>query len=347
MKQRNHMLDLLKGICILLVVATHFEWTDQEELILGFPFWLRMAVPVFMMISAWLYTANFEKRQVAYIEDALTFDYVVKNALRYTLPFFVVYIVEMIIYIVENIISDEELSFAVMALRFFRGGWGPGSYYYPVMIQFIFVCPIIYGVIRRYRIKGVCIAFLTNFFFEILKEALFIEENTYRLLIFRYIFVIACGCYLSMDKEKFKPNMWWMSLVGGIYIIAVSYLGYDPTILHFWEKTSMMSSLFIVPVFAYLVKCHGTVRCKPLEFLGRASYNIFLAQMVYYRYVEEFVISAVDQRWLVFVIDMVVSVVLGLLFYGVEPKWTQKWIQKALQWHSRKKEEKREKTTAV
>ena len=48
---RQRSVDFLKGICILLVIFTHCTWTEAERLKYLFPFWVDMAVPVFMILS--------------------------------------------------------------------------------------------------------------------------------------------------------------------------------------------------------------------------------------------------------------------------------------------------------
>ena len=39
---RNHFIDVLKGICIIIVVFTHASWPDAQRLKLLFPFWIDM-----------------------------------------------------------------------------------------------------------------------------------------------------------------------------------------------------------------------------------------------------------------------------------------------------------------
>ena len=47
--KRNNFLDVLKGICILLVILTHFDWVEAERLQYLFPYWMNPAVPIFMI----------------------------------------------------------------------------------------------------------------------------------------------------------------------------------------------------------------------------------------------------------------------------------------------------------
>lgn len=68
--ERNYAADILKGIGIVFVVITHFSWSSTERRIYLFPFWIDMAVPVFMIISGFAHSASFEKRHIEKIRLA-------------------------------------------------------------------------------------------------------------------------------------------------------------------------------------------------------------------------------------------------------------------------------------
>lgn len=68
--KRNHAADILKGICIVCIVITHFSWSDTERRMFLFPFWIDMAVPVFMVISGYTHSISFEKRHIGEITQA-------------------------------------------------------------------------------------------------------------------------------------------------------------------------------------------------------------------------------------------------------------------------------------
>jgi fucose 4-O-acetylase-like acetyltransferase len=51
---RNSMIDILKGIGMVLVIITHYNWSNSEKLNYLFPFWVSPAVPVFIIISGYV-----------------------------------------------------------------------------------------------------------------------------------------------------------------------------------------------------------------------------------------------------------------------------------------------------
>lgn len=94
-EDRNYFLDILKGICILFVIITHFGWEAEERLRYGFPFWIDMAVPVFMIISGYVYALSYRRKGVDSFEKAYKLSIILGNAVRYTVPFLMVCSVEL------------------------------------------------------------------------------------------------------------------------------------------------------------------------------------------------------------------------------------------------------------
>ena len=143
--ERIKFLDVLKGICIIMVIVSHYAWSETERLIFLFPFWIDMAVPIFMLISGYVYAISIDKNRIYQMEDAYRFSFICKKVVRYTIPFGIAFLLEMIMYTIAG--SGYNLVSAV--ITFIDGGRGPGSYYYPIMIQLIFIFPLIYFSIRK------------------------------------------------------------------------------------------------------------------------------------------------------------------------------------------------------
>lgn len=183
LQQRNHFLDVLKGICIIFIIITHFSWTAEERLIFLFPFWIDMAVPIFMIISGYAYSLSYTKKSINCIEKAYELGNIVNKMIRYTIPYIIAFIIEQIAFVLMGITSVSVQQIPIIGKSFLSGGIGPGSYYYPIMMQFIFMFPVIYFIIRKYQMKGVCICGCINAFYEILQGAYEMNEDCYRLLV--------------------------------------------------------------------------------------------------------------------------------------------------------------------
>lgn len=165
--RRYHSIDFAKGICILMIIVTHYAWEEPERLRYFFPFWIDMAVPIFMIISGFVYAKSFEKHHIENIGVAYSVRICLSKIIRYTVPFVIAFAIEEIAF---NSIGTVDHGILQLGSIFLCGGIGPGSYYYPIMIQFIFYFPIIYFIIRKYDYKGVFICALINVIYEVLKS---------------------------------------------------------------------------------------------------------------------------------------------------------------------------------
>ena len=91
----------------------------------------------------------------------------------------------------------------------------------------------------------------------------------------------------------------------------------------------MFPVLFIVPIFGFLVG--KNIKFAPLEKIGKASYNIFLTQMVYYCYlygkIKEFLVNV----YLNAVVSIAICVIVGIVFYEIENRITKKVTAKVIE----------------
>lgn len=326
---RNHFIDVLKGICIIFVVFTHASWTPEQNLKLLFPFWIDMAVPFFMLVTGYVYTKSFQKNGIETLDSAYNKKYLLKNFIRYTIPYFIAFAIDFCVQVILYIRNPTGIKrFLVHEIALFlQGGNGPGSYYYPEMIQIMFLFPIIYALVKKYNWKGVLVVAFATFFFEVLKFPYMENEGQYRLLLFRYFMLIAFGSCFAMNKMNRKH--WILSVVGFCFIILFKYTNYSPKIFKWWTGTSMFPVLFIVPIFGFLVE--KNIKFAPLEKIGKASYNIFLTQMVYYCYlygkIKEFLVNV----YLNAVVSIAICVIIGIVFYEIENRITKKVTAKVIE----------------
>ena len=95
--RRYHSIDFAKGICILFVISTHYTWQDTERLKYLFPFWIDMAIPVFMIISGFVYTKSYQKHQIVTIDKAYMIDSFLGKIIRYSVPFMIAFLIEELV----------------------------------------------------------------------------------------------------------------------------------------------------------------------------------------------------------------------------------------------------------
>ena len=317
MSKRNGFLDIVKGAATVMVLITHYNWSDKWRLNLLFPYWVSMAVPLFMIITGYLSAASLERSGVKTLRAAYELKPLFKKIARYTLPFLYMYIVEIII----RSLSGNMPSPLSVLVYFFGGGFGEyGTYYFPVLIQITLIFPLIFFVVRSNKKWGLLVCFVLNLGLEIIKNVVDMSGGVYRLLAFRYIFVVAAGCYIYFYGNTAKYYRRVLACaVGALYIWLVNYTSYEPKIFIFWTATTMLTTFFVAPVFAYFVE-GKPLHCAPLELIGRACYHIFLAQIIFYNYVAPHIYRAVESKALELLLCLTISLVMGLGYYYIYNK---------------------------
>ena len=143
-----------------------------------------------------------------------------------------------------------------------------------------------------------------------------------------------------------------ITLVGAFFIAATVYLGYVPRIITSWTSTCFISVMWIIPFTSWIIQ-NCKLRFMPLEVIGKASYHIFLVQMVYYLgyydKVGQFVSEKLGLGGIVLgesalgklisghfgfenmahlLLGMVICLLIGVLFYYLEKKLTGKLVRK-------------------
>lgn len=322
---RYPVLDVLKGICIIFVIITHYGWGENQRLYGLFPYTIDMAVPVFMIISGYVFANAYIKKGITHFEDSYDISIILKRIIRYTLPFLIAYIIELLLFYFEGV----QLETVDIIAGFFLGGFGPGSYYFPIMIQITFFLPIIlFSMYKNPRI-GLVFWFVFNAFYEFIKTLVGLDQSIYRLSLFRYTFILSFGCFLFLQKNKKinKALMWGAFAIGFSFILITQYLGYKTRIINTdWSCTSFMVGLYIAPIVMLIIYKFGTFSFKILEIIGKASYNIFLTQLVYYSTASGYITKYTDNIVIHVIFNIAVCVLAGILFYLIENRITKKII---------------------
>ncbi|MBQ9123862.1 MAG: hypothetical protein IJY10_10295, partial [Lachnospiraceae bacterium] len=113
--------------------------------------------------------------------------------------------------------------------------------------------------------------------------------------------------------------------IGLGFTFLFSYTTYSPKILVYWTDTSFVACLFLVPVIGWLLK-KASFGFKPLELVGKASFNIFLVQMIYYNFADAMTVLIPDMA-LRLGFGILNCVAAGVVFYLIEEKLTKALIR--------------------
>ena len=323
--KRNEKIDILKGICVLFVVITHFEWSGESRLHFLFPFWIDQAVPIFMIISGYLLAKTFEYRKISCLSEAYNRKYIVEKMVRFLLPFAIIFSIEIVIELKRKMLyrlCDGRIINGILSL-FIVGGVGPGAYYVPVMIQLVLIYPFIYFFVKKFDYLAVVRIFIFSLIWEYLKVACGMSDYEYRLLVVRYLFAISVGCYFAIGKTTPRRITALVAFgIGLIWLTIDQYYYHIPFFLNEgWSGTSCLAVLYIAPVvFSYLESKVKFVRLPILQKMGKASYHIFLFQKLFYSFLYAYVEEIADNKIEKLIVFIVICVFGGMIFYGIESK---------------------------
>lgn len=277
------------------------------------------AVPIFMILSGYVFALSAKEKSY---KELYGFASIKKKFIRFTIPMAIAFILYLLLrFIGGNSPTPYEI-FRTLAL----GNYGQGAYYYNLMIEFIFLAPLLYGIIRRFEANGVILIGAVNFIYETLCSAYGFHTALYRVIIFRYLFAIALGMYVGRYKDrKISPVvLGTMLALGAAYILLPYVWGYSYKIFTYnpWGRTSMLSVLYVFPIIYILLNGLSEYKSrtpigKAVERVGRASYHIMYTQMIYYVVRPAFDRMIFDISTLGYaelIIDISVTVLAGIVF---------------------------------
>lgn len=333
MQSRLFSVDYLKAFAVLLVIINH-SLSQAQQLKIGGPFWINMAVPIFMIVSGYTYSMSLDRREIETFKGYFKKDLILSKILRIILPYLIVFLIEIL---VLSILPINWPTTAVnplpIFLSFLTGGSGPGGYYLPILIQLLFLFPLMFFAFKDSQYKSIGLAFLVQFSFDILTNFLPISGGVYRLLIFRYLVFIIMGIALYHNTDELKDKtklsskkkclLMFLSALSLIYIFIVNYTGYKLVIFTKWTKTSLPTIFLalgmVILGMKYLEIENKNKLTNIISKVGEASFHIFLAQKLYFGFI--FKELSLNMN-LSIVLNSIVSIILccsiGVLFYYLD-----------------------------
>lgn len=273
-------LDWLKGFCILSVVFGHCLYMGRNEI--GFPFWGMLAVPLFLILQAY---HVFRKEP-----PCLGKKQFVKMLRRIFLLFAGMTALTFILCLIFGDMPLADL--AENALR--GGGLGPGKYYPWVYLQFFFLIPAVYWVIRRFSlsITQVCVLFTllcagADAAYSYIVTPTPVDE----LSCVRYLYLIFLGYVWSRNGIRLTPLTVALSIVSIVFLAIFKYTEWnlEPAFhqtdaWHSW--CHWICYFYPAFLFIFILRWVCNILHQKLnaivEELGRRSWGIFLMQMCWF-----------------------------------------------------------------
>ena len=273
-------LNFVKGICILLVIINHStDLTFHQNswfFIWGYP-----AVPLFLLIQV------YHSYKKGFNGINLRFGKIWKRAI---FPFF---LVQVILFAIVVITNPTRSLHSIATVILYWGGRGPGSYYPWIYFQFAILLPLLRPIFRHLSEKTLLLLLLgLSVGSELICHYAQIPSWLYRIIIFRYIFLIYLGFQLATRGIVINIVTISLSVISIVAVYCFEIMRVDwtpffynskewPTchwICYFYIAYPM---LFILCKFFYWIPPNGKIEnllCK----IGRHSYAIFIFQLFYF-----------------------------------------------------------------
>lgn len=284
LKKQGHdpFLDFLKGFCILSVILHHclFNALALPRTFLLFPYWGRLAVPLFLILQAY----HVFRRDYRPVNGAQ----IAKMLRKIFLPFACVTLLEFAL-----LLALKDYSFTDLLKRTIRsGGIGLGSYYFWIYLQFFFIVPIIHCFFTKKNIGlvgGGIMLFVLSAAVEIACSLTNFPVSLYRLACLRYLFLIYLGFAWSRIGIRISVSTVILSLVSVAFIYAfLAGLTFEPLFFtaRGWENCHWVC--YFYPAFLFMFFLWLAYRkfpsklCAAVMEIGRNSWHIFLAQMFFF-----------------------------------------------------------------
>ncbi|MFW9889475.1 MAG: acyltransferase family protein [Candidatus Thorarchaeota archaeon] len=299
--------DALKAFAIALVVLDHSLTWDLKSLI-GGVFWERTAIPIFMIIMGFNIGLSFKNKGATTLRELYSREYFKNKIERYVFPFLLLYWGSLILGLFFNSLSWNEYSL-IGWLPF----WGPGNWFIPVLFSSILVLPLVYRGYISYPKLTVFLCFMSEILLQLFLfyniplqfvdgqwqftsyEAAFLT-SVIRTNVLFLLPAVGLGLWFTNNPDiRAKRNrlMWAAFPLSVIYMIAYQILGFRAYVIDGIYRHNLIwgdYTFLVIPYTAflfllamrYLPSTPQTRLQNLIQRVGRASYHIFLVQILYY-----------------------------------------------------------------
>ncbi|WP_439882937.1 acyltransferase family protein [Pontibacter sp. MBLB2868] len=322
MKKHYQQIDVLKGLAILAVIALHsLPKKELYQFYAAYHIW--QAVPVFMVLMG-LNLGLSMAGKYPKPEQLYTGNYFEKKAGRLLIPFLLIFLSSYILGLTWQVVFHKNvLEFSLQTLIGLLPVTGSGNYFITLLLQSILFLPVIGYSLYRYPGMTTLVLLLLEVLFLLWCKTLpsLNKDNyLYSAAFPRYFTAVAYGFWLAQFllqpalKRIIITVIVTTGAIGAVYLYFISYTSFE--IKYFradWLLQNFMSfgyaALLTLMGLALLPESSNTSILKLLARLGKASYHIFLIQIIYFGLVPDSTNLLLNQAF---------CVSLGYAFYVLE-----------------------------
>lgn len=284
--------DFLKGSCIICVILHHCLQNQVKDVLL-FCFWGETAVPLFIILQCYHYF-----RKTHFVWN----DYLLKMWNRVIRPFLIVETILLSSHLLLDCYILNNTDFFHLLKQFVaRGGLGWGAYYPWIYVEIALLLPLLNYLLCRIPNNYLVLFFIfISIALELICCVTDVKESVYRLLFFRYFFLIYCGLRLCKNGFKMGKKEWLMSVISIFFIVLFEYSEYDFWPFFYtqsveWKIAHWVCYFYVVHLLLFLIRKFYLWSqsflfiYKNLVQIGKSSYEIFLLQMCYFSFLPPYI----------------------------------------------------------
>lgn len=256
-RHRWIILDVMKALCICMVIITHVSGITMEtRKNMLWPFTILPAVPIFLMMSVFVF-ALAEDQKNGTVLSWFQWPTFWKRFNRFFLPQAIA--IAVIIACLFAFRDMKRISAESIFKMFQTGGRGPGAYYVLIMYQLLIVFPFMRMLFRKNQAVTVIGMVLLHIAFETLCKSWQINVVLYNSLIFRFFTHLALGMllYEYWDKLRHAALPAICIVIGTVYLINLYYLDYPPVMDYGNSTRGIIASLFSFGLLCYVLRAEN------------------------------------------------------------------------------------------
>lgn len=287
MAKRNYNIDVIKALAIVSVILIHGLSNESLYAILA-PYYIWQTVPVFMILVGYNSANSFIKRDYTTLSDIFSQHYLMKKAKRILLPFAFIWLAQVLL----QYLYFDNTEIPALIRSFIVGGYGPGSYFVPLIVQATILTPLLYVLLKKRPMRMMIVLFIVSLLADYGTFWLGVSGSLYRLLIVRHVFSLTLGVWYALAHKDLRLK--WLLIPAGIsliYITAVHYFNWELILEEFWHSQHAPSYFYVLVLIIIGVKFMNITKESLIEktfiLIGQSSFHIFLTQMIYFWFVHK------------------------------------------------------------
>lgn len=332
-KRYYPQIDFLKGIAITSVILLHSASSPILARVYA-DFYIAQAVPIFIILSGLIGYIIFQCNPFKTLNQVYSKDFFLKRISRYIFPLVLIYVIDLIYMYLSKIPLTNDVITRIITLQLPTAG--PGNYYISIIMQIIIISPVLFYVYSKKPFATLVTMVALNATFEFLGP--YIPYAIYYVSFLRYFAAFALGMYLSKEfvqKQEIKlTKKSNLPLIVLIFLSAVYMFTFHITDFAFFRPEWNAQNLFtfsyaILPIAivlsTYPVLSKLALFTSKVRLLGRASYHIFLVQILYFGTgLNNFFLLESSPLLIIGVVsimaNLTITITFGLLFYFLNQK---------------------------